>query len=239
MRAPSLARTQYVRLGLCRLLATSTAPAFKIPVIDFGLFREATTKAERDAAAAQVVNALVTAGFMVRASSLASLSRHDINVETLVYSTCAITASLKTKSTRRMPSRPNSSHCRPRSRSRSPGRVRMAQRSSYLLKGLIASYCSNRPSCKPRLGRSWPGARYAIGRPWCVRSHITYCLAIRLTTCRYLRPGLADEIAKLRMTRPDFKESMEVGRERDPGDVEPLWKNEWPPAGVVRITSLH
>lgn len=44
----------------------------------------------------------------------------------------------------------------------------------------------------------------------------------------------ADEIAKLRLSQPDFKESMEVGRERDPGDVEPLWKNEWPPAGVVR-----
>lgn len=51
---------------LRRLLATSTAPTFKIPVIDFGKFRLAATRAERDTAAGQVVDALITAGFMVR-----------------------------------------------------------------------------------------------------------------------------------------------------------------------------
>lgn len=39
----------------------------------------------------------------------------------------------------------------------------------------------------------------------------------------------------MRETAPDYKESMEVGRERDPGGVEPKWKNEWPPAGVVSV----
>lgn len=42
-----------------------------------------------------------------------------------------------------------------------------------------------------------------------------------------------EEILKMRAQAPDYKESMEVGRERDPGDVKPKWKNQWPPAGVL------
>lgn len=37
----------------------------------------------------------------------------------------------------------------------------------------------------------------------------------------------------MRSQAPDYKESMEVGREVDPGGVAPKWKNEWPPAGRV------
>ncbi|KAL7409901.1 hypothetical protein BDY24DRAFT_401411 [Mrakia frigida] len=42
-----------------------------------------------------------------------------------------------------------------------------------------------------------------------------------------------EEILKMRAQAPDYKESMEVGREMDPGGVAPKWKNEWPPAGVL------
>ena len=41
----------------------------------------------------------------------------------------------------------------------------------------------------------------------------------------------------MRAQAPDYKESMEVGRELDPGGVAPKWKNEWPPAGVVSLAS--
>jgi hypothetical protein len=58
-----------------------------------------------------------------------------------------------------------------------------------------------------------------------------------LTLCLTLIPDSlpADEIAKMRQTAPDYKESMEIGRERDPGGVEPKWKNEWPAPGVVSL----
>jgi isopenicillin N synthase-like dioxygenase len=96
---------------------------------------------------------------------------------------------------------------------------------------LSISFPSCRSPCEPRLGRSRPGACHSVGRPRCAAD---LAASDEDDQAHRMILALADEIAKLRMTRPDFKESMEVGRERDPGDVEPLWKNEWPPAGVVR-----
>jgi hypothetical protein len=64
-RTSSLVKPVRQRFCLRRLLATSTAPPFEIPCIDFARFRLAATKTERNAAAAQIVDALITAGFMV------------------------------------------------------------------------------------------------------------------------------------------------------------------------------
>lgn len=85
LRSSLVARASQGKIRSLRLLATSTAPAFKIPVIDFGKFRQAKTQEERSAAAAQVVDALVNAGFMVgRPSSLPSLWSEGPVVLTIV-----------------------------------------------------------------------------------------------------------------------------------------------------------
>lgn len=50
---------------------------------------------------------------------------------------------------------------------------------------------------------------------------------------RVTQSASAEEIQQLRKKAPDFKESLEIGRERDPGDVEPKWMNQWPSKETV------
>lgn len=60
-------------------------------------------------------------------------------------------------------------------------------------------------------------------------------MSSKLTELGSIPPFVPEEILKMRAQAPDYKESMEVGREMDPGGVAPKWKNEWPPAGVVSL----
>ncbi|KAI0346827.1 Clavaminate synthase-like protein [Trametopsis cervina] len=138
-----------------RTLATvADAPSFKIPLIDFSKFLNASSDAEKRQTATEVVNGFKEVGFIY-------LDKHGIPSSTVSN------AFQKSAEFFRLP--------------------------TDTKQGLAWE--------DPRSNRGY----VAIGRE------------------RVTQSADADEIAQLRAKAPDFKESMEIGR-----DWDETWKNQWP-----------
>lgn len=229
----TLTATRSARPLQLRLQAT-TAPAFQIPVIDFGRFRQAKSTDERNAAAVQVVDALVKSGFMV-SRSLAVLC---FKIRSLKSYRTSLTQYL---SNHGIPQEEiDRTYAESAKFFKLPVEVKepLAWKGASLLilwtlRGLVLNdLCSLQTLGRIEDGSLTDGSG-SLSLPTQVRLLYPSSLAICLTFIPDSLP--ADEIAKMRQTAPDYKESMEIGRERDPGGVEPKWKNEWPAPGVVSL----